>query len=160
MNPAVLLCSVELRADTSRTSPGLLRGVLMRYGDQAKDRNERFTTGALQWPSAGIVLNREHDARDPIMIVHPRAEADQVTIEEPLPDTESGRHAAAMVRDGTAGGLSVEFRALRQTIQHGIRVIDSAFLSGAALVDAAAYRHATVEMRRRLDQPHRTAPWL
>ena len=160
MNYPVILCTIEVREDTTRKSPGLLRGVLMRYGEQAVDRRERFKQGALAWSPSGVILNRQHSSQEPIMVVHPRVDGDQVSLEEPLPDTQSGRDAASAIRSGAVTGLSVEFRSLRQTVQRGVRTIEEAILTGAGLVDAPGYQDATVEMRRRLDAPHRTAPWL
>ena len=54
-------CALECREDDSRESPGHIFGTLLRYGEQAKDRQELFETGSLSWPeSEGIILNRQH----------------------------------------------------------------------------------------------------
>ena len=54
-------CSIELRADASRESPGRIVGTLLTYGERASDRPELFEQGSLQWDEkTGIVLNRQH----------------------------------------------------------------------------------------------------
>ena len=51
--------AIEVRGE--RDSPGRLRGVLMRYNEQASDRPEVFRAGALEYDqSAGIPINRQH----------------------------------------------------------------------------------------------------
>ena len=156
-----LLCPIEIREDHSRSSPGILRGVLLPYGEQAKDRREIFEPRSLSWPKAGVVLNEQHNRQAPIMMVQPVEEGTQVLIDAQLPDTQRGRDAATLVRDGVLTGLSVEFRTLRQTLRAGVRHIESALLTGAGLVDQGSYKAATVEMRRRqLGQRRRTARWL
>ena len=50
-----LRCSIELREDSSRTSPGRLVGTLLKYGERAADRPEVFEAGALSWPDNGVI---------------------------------------------------------------------------------------------------------
>ena len=143
-------CSIELRADDDgRASPGRLVGTLITFGERAGDRPELFERGALTWPENGIVVNRQHQRGAPIMRVIPQVVGDQVVIDAPLPDTMSGRDAAAEVRAGLFRGLSIEFRAVRQTWAGGVRRISQAVLKGAGLVDGPSYRGATVEVRER-----------
>ena len=141
-------CTVELRADDSRQSPGLLYGVLMRYGERAVDRPELFEPGSLTWPEGGIVLNRQHTRANPIMLVTPIVEGNEVRIDAALPDTVAGRDAAAEVRSGLFRGLSVEFKATAQNIVGGVRRITAAVLGGVGLVDSGSYGSA-VEVRAR-----------
>ena len=84
-------CSIEVRADDSRESPGRIFGTLLRYGEQAKDRQELFETGSLSWPSEGIVLNRQHSRAAPIMRLIPKVLGDVLVVDESLPDTAAGR---------------------------------------------------------------------
>lgn len=140
---------VEYRADGSGLTPGRLIGRLMRYGETAQDRPERFAPGALRWPADGVVLRRQHARGAPIMRVVPEVRGADVVIDVPLPDTAAGRDAAREVRDGLFKGLSVEFRALRQRYDRGVRVVTDALLSGAGLVDDPSYRGSTAEVRRR-----------
>ena len=81
----------------------------MPYGKRASDRPELFETGSLKWPEDGIVLNRQHSRKSPIMRVIPTVEGDEVRIDQRLPDTQAGRDAAAEIRQGLFRGLSVEF---------------------------------------------------
>ena len=98
-------CSIEFRADESRQSPGRIVGVLLSYGEQALDRAEKFEAGSLHWPDGGIVLNEQHNRQAPIMRFTPEVVGKEVRIDAPLPDTQRGRDAATMVRNGTFQGL-------------------------------------------------------
>ena len=140
-------CAVEVRA--ADTGPGRLVGTLLTYGERAGDRPERFEAGALEWPEGGIVLRRQHDRQTPIMRVTPEVRGAAVVIDAPLPDTAAGRDAAREIRDGLFRGLSVEFRARRQRYDDGMRVITSALVTGAGLVDTPSYTGSRVEVRQR-----------
>ena len=117
---------VELRADEGRLGPGRLFGVVMPYNRRASDRPELFETGSLTWPDDGIVLNRQHSRKSPIMRVIPTVVGDEVRIDQRLPDSSAGRDAASEIREGLFKGLSVEFVSLRESVAGGIRRIASA----------------------------------
>ena len=153
-------CAVELRADDAMASPGRLTGVLMRYGEPAKNRRESFAPGALSWPANGIILRRQHNRTVPIMRVVPelRGAGAEVVIDAPLPDTQAGRDTAREIRDGLFAGLSVEFRATAQRYVGGQRVITKALLNGAGLVDDPEYGGSRVELRQRIEGRRRL--WL
>ena len=102
--------AVECRADESRQSPGRIFGTLMEYETRAGDRPEMFAAGALTWPDGGVVLNEQHNRQAPIMRFTPEVRGSAVVIDSLLPDTQRGRDAALMIRNGTFRGLSVEFR--------------------------------------------------
>ena len=140
-------CSVEVRDDDDRTGPGRLSGVLMRYGDKGQHGREVFTRGALAWPEGGVILNEQHNRQAPIVRFVPVVDGDEVRVDVDLPDTQRGRDAATMVRDGTLRGLSVEFRAQREGMRGGIREISGAVLVRAGLVDDPSYGGSTVEVR-------------
>ena len=140
-------CSIEIRADESRQSPGLLVGTLMVYGQRAKDRPELFERGSLSWPESGILVNRQHSRSAPIARLLPVIEGDSVMISAPLPDTVAGRDCATEIRSGLLTGMSVEFARAKSSIVAGVRRISEAVLTGAAIVDAGAYAAATVEVR-------------
>ena len=147
-------CSIEIRADENRLSPGRLYGVLMKYNTKAQDRPEVFEPGSLKWPDSGVVLNRQHSRAAPIMRVLPITEGNVVRIDAPLPDTSAGRDAAREIRGAPGSpplfrGLSVEFKDVRQTFVGGVRRITSAVLSGAAIVDSPSYAGSSVEVRAR-----------
>ena len=147
--------SIEVREDEGRLGPGRLFGVVMKYNTRASDRPELFETGSLTWPEDGIVLNRQHSRKSPIMRVIPTVEGDEVRIDQRLPDTQAGRDAAAEIRQGLFRGLSVEFVALRESVAGGIRRISSAMLRAVALVDSPSYSAAAVEVRAKPRQKRR-----
>ncbi|MDE2667227.1 MAG: HK97 family phage prohead protease [Acidobacteriota bacterium] len=141
--------TVEIRfeSDAERMSPGRLVGVLLPYGERASDRPEVFEAGALHWPADGVLLRAMHKRQDPIARFIPEATETEVRVSIELPDTTAGRDAATNVRAGVLRGLSVEFRAEKETRRDGLRVIQRARLVGAGLVDSGAYSGATVEAR-------------
>ena len=144
----IRFCSIEIRADQSRQSAGRLVGVLMPYGTEARDRREIFEAGSLTWSDPkGIVINRMHQRASPIMRVIPVEVEGRLMIDAPIPDTAAGRDCVSEVRSGLLASLSVEFRAVKQTIVGGLRRISAAVLTGAAVCDAGAYEAATVEAR-------------
>ena len=150
---------VEVRADEGRLGPGRLYGVVLPYSQRASDRAEMFLPGSLQWPDDGIVLNRMHTRRSPIMRVVPTVVDNEVRIDQALPDTQAGRDAATEIRQGLFKGLSIEFVSLRETVAGGIRRISSAMLRGVALVDLPSYSAAAVEVRAKPRQKRRRL-WL
>ena len=140
-------CAIDVRQDDTRASPGRIVGTLMDYETRAQDRPERFLQGSLSWPEGGVILNEQHNRQAPVMRFTPRQAEGRVLIDAPLPDTQRGRDAATMVRDGTFTGLSVEFRAGRERHRGGVREVEAAQLVAAALVDAPSYPASRVEVR-------------
>ena len=132
-------CAIELRADASRESPGRLVGTLLEYNERASDRAELFEQGSLSWPESGIILNRQHQRGSPIMRVVPIVQGNSVVLDSALPDTQAGRDTAAEIRAGLFNGLSVEFKAIKQRFEGGVRKIGAAMLQAAAIVDSPAY---------------------
>ena len=141
-------CAIELRVDDTRQSPGRIVGSLLTYGQRARDRAEVFAPGALHWPDGGIILNEQHNRQAPILRFKPELVGSEVRIDAPLPDTQRGRDAATMVRNGTMTGLSIEFRSENEGRSSGVREIRRAFLGAAALVDSPSYP-TSVEVRGR-----------
>ena len=154
-----LRCKIELRADDSRTSPGRIVGTLITYGKRATDRPEIFADGALRWDAGGIVLNMQHDRAQPVMRFTPAVEGREVRIDAPLPDTQRGRDAATMIRDGTMRGLSIEFQAEAERMNAGVREVRKATLTAAGLVDDASYKGG-LEVRNRDADRRRRRIWL
>ena len=157
MSKTEIRCALELREDQSRQSPGRIFGTLLTYGERAVDRAEMFEAGSLQWPSNGIVLNRQHERGSPIMRVIPSVVGQAVVIDAPLPDTAAGRDTAAEVRAGLFNGLSVEFKAIKEKFDGGVRKIGRAVLRAAAVVDSPSYAGSAVEVR---DRKRRRRVWL
>ena len=141
-----LRCAIEYREDESRQSPGRIVGVLLSYGEQALDRAEKFEAGSLHWPDGGVILNEQHNRQAPIMRFTPEVVGTEVRIDAPLPDTQRGRDAATMVKNGTFTGLSIEFRSEAEGRSAGTRMIRRASLSAAALVDSPSHK-SSVEVR-------------
>ena len=159
MSNTEIRCAIELRADETRLTPGRIVGTLMEYEKRAGDRPEMFGAGALEWPADGIILNLSHDRKQPVMRFTPEVRGSAVMIDETLPDTARGRDAAVMVRNSTLRGLSVEFKAIKEEMRAGVRLIRKAVLAGAALVDSPSYPGSGVEVRQR-DGGRRTPIYL
>lgn len=156
-----LLCEVRFAEDDTRQSPGILRGVLMPYGVKAQDRQEMFELGALVWPEDGILVRRMHDRKSPLVKVIPYMDGTDLRIDSPLLNSTAGRDAAVEMRNGVLTGLSVEFSATKETRRGGLRVIQSAILGGAGLVDYPSYAGAKAELRGKSDAQQRIARlWL
>ena len=144
-----LLVEVRYVEDDTRQSPGRLTGTLVTYGERARDRAERFASGALKWAELGIVINEQHNRAAPIVRAIPFLDGDELRIDTALPNTQRGRDAATNVKDGLLTGLSVEFERaglVAQTVG-GVREIRHATLAAAGLVDLGSYRGSTVEIR-------------
>ena len=141
--------SVEIRLaeDETRSGPGVLEGVLLPYEVRAADRPEMFERGAMEWPEDGVLLREMHDRKRPIARFVPVATDQEVRVKITLPDSTAGRDAKANVVAGVYKSLSVEFRAIKETMRGGLRVIQKAMLVGGGLVDSGAYSQATVEAR-------------
>ena len=78
--------AIEWREDDTRTSPGRLVGLLLKYGELARDRAELFERGSLRWPDGdGLVLSRQHERRSPILRFSPVLVGDEVRIDVQLP---------------------------------------------------------------------------
>ena len=154
-----LRCAIELRADESRQSPGRIVGTLITYGERARDRAEVFAPGALHWPEGGVILNEQHNRQAPILRFVPELVGAELRIDAPVPDTQRGRDAATMIRNGTMTGLSIEFRAEQEGRSAGVREVRRAMLAGAALVDSPSYQ-TDVDVRARHGRARRHRVWL
>ena len=65
-----------------------------------------------------------------------------------LPDTADARDTLTLVKAGVLRGLSVEFRAIAERFEQGVRIISEAVLTGLAIVDKPAYSESTVATRQ------------
>ena len=152
-------CALEIREDTETRGPGRLTGVLMPYGVKASDRPEMFEAGSLTWDPAGFNINAQHNRMAAVVRVLPFEHDGKVMIDQPLPNTTAGRDAAENLKPGGIyRGLSVEFRATRETRRNGLRLILAGVLTGGALVDTPSYTAATVEVREGLDSADYSLP--
>ena len=129
-----------------RVAGRTLSGTAMRYGEVSPSFRERFMPGAFA-PIGNVALNLQHDpgrelartGRGLILADGPRA----LELRAEL----SGTAELELVRRGALNGFSVEFHALRERREAGVRVVERAALTGIALVDAGAYPGATAEVR-------------
>ena len=64
-----------------------------------------------------------------------------------LPPIPAGDAALALVREGRANGLSIEFRAVRERREAGLRVVEEAELRGIAIVSRPSYEASRIEAR-------------
>ena len=133
----------------------ILEGTVMKYGDVAAvaGRRERFTPGAFA-PVGDVILNKQHERVSPLA----RTEGGglelidgetELRMRAALPETREATDALELVRKRVLRGLSVEFRAIEEHVEAGVRVITRAILSGIGLVDRPAYPQSLAEARRR-----------
>ena len=139
---------LELRAAGRKLS-----GTVMRYGDISASHRERFEPGSLRIAES-VHLDLHHDPERAIAW-HPGGgltlanSRDMLTMRAELPPIPAADKAIAEIKAGRANGLSVEFRAVKESRIDGIRVIEDAILSGIGIVKSPSYDGARVEARRR-----------
>ena len=138
--------------------PGVLDGVAMPYGSiahVAPGLRERFEPGAFgaDVGAGDVLVNWQHDRARPLartrgggLVLSDGPEA--LRAEVTLPNTEAGRDVAVLAQRGVLSGFSVEFHALRDRVEGGVRVVESARLSGVAIVDRPAYPDAVIAALR------------
>ena len=136
---SVLCCSVELREASDGPR---LEGVLIQEGRAASQRAEVFAPNSLVWASEGIALRAEHLGSEDSRAIPTREANGEIRIAAPA--------SAAIVGAFNEGRrfLSIEFHSLAETRSaSGVREIQSAFLSGGALVSTPEYSQAVAEVR-------------
>ncbi len=138
----------ELRAEGRRLS-----GVVMRYGDVSPSHRERFEPGSLRM-AAAVHLDLHHDperavAWQPGGGLELRQEGKALTMRATLPPIPAADRALTEIRAGRATGLSVEFHAVRERREGGLRVIQEAVLNGIGIVRSPSYGGSRVEARAR-----------
>ena len=139
---------LELRAEGRR-----LTGIVMRYGDISPSHRERFEPGALRLAES-VHLDLFHDPERAVAwfpgggltLENGRAE---LAMRAELPPIPAAERALDEIKAGRVGGLSVEFRAVKERRDGDIRVIEDAVLSGIGIVKAPSYGGSRVEARRR-----------
>ena len=139
---------IELRAEGRKLS-----GTVMRYGDISPSHRERFEPGALRLAES-VHLDLFHDPERAVAwfpgggltLENGRAE---LAMRAELPPIPAAERALDEIKAGRVGGLSVEFRAVKERRDGDIRVIEDAVLSGIGIVKAPSYGGSRVEARRR-----------
>ena len=138
----------EIRVEGRKVS-----GVVLRYGEVSPSHKERFAPGSLRM--AGAVHFDLHHDRERAIAYTPGgglelADGDaalELTAE--LPPIPAADRALDEIRTGKANGLSVEFRAVKESRVGGVRVIEEAELSGIGLVARPSYTGSRIEARSR-----------
>ena len=141
---------IERREAEIRLAGRTLTGDVMVYGSQARDRPERFESGAFNPLPDALALNLQHDPQREIAslgngLVLQDTSASLELRAELRPDSAELR----LVQRGALNGLSVEFHARHETRESGIRVIERAELAGIGLVDMPSYDRSRIELRQR-----------
>lgn len=128
--------------------PGILRGVLLPYGEKAARRPDVFLPGSFGDVSElDVVANVQHDRRQPLartggggLTLEDTQEALYATLE--LPATSLGQDVAYQAKRGVLAGFSVECYPMKESREGGLRLIKSAELYGMGVVDRPAFSGA------------------
>ena len=138
----------EIRVEGRR-----LTGTVMRYGETSPSHRERFAPGAIRMADS-VHLDLNHD-RERVIAYMPNGGLelsgcdDALELSADLPRIPAADRALEEIRTGKTTGLSVEFRAVKESRVNGVRVIWDAILSGVGLVGDPSYGGARVEARAR-----------
>ena len=138
----------ERRYCELRSEGRTLTGTAVAYGDVARlpFGRERIVAGAFgDLSQADAILNVQHRRDRPLARTGggglALSDSDKaLTIRAELPATRDGDDALLLVRRRILRGLSIEFAALRESVDDRVRVIERARLIGVGLVDRPAYR--------------------
>ena len=141
----------ELRAEGRRR----LTGTVLDYADTSPSHRERFAPGSVRlgasvhldlfhdseravawYPGGGLTLEDGPDALRMSAVLPPIPAADRALAEVPR-------------SSGKTTGLSVEFEALQERREHGVRILESAELHGIGIVKSPSYGRSRVEARQR-----------
>ena len=154
----------ELRGASD--GPGVLSGIALPYrtiATVAPGLRERFEPGAFGPDVAAmdVLATWQHDRALPLartrgggLVLSDGPEA--LRAEVTLPDTAAGRDVAVLAQRGVLSGFSVEFHAKRDRVEGGVRVVESAWLSGVSIVDSPAYPDAVIAaLRARIEGAER-----
>ena len=163
MEPERRFSPLEYRADS-----GIVRGVVVRYGDVARIGglfSERFEAGAFGDVDAlDVIANVQHDRGRPLArtggggleLTDTRQELSAALS---MPDTRDGEDAAKLLRLRVLRGFSVEFRAVQERFDNGVRIVEKAALLNVGLVDRPAYGASLAAIAKRAtEHGHSAAP--
>ena len=135
---------------------GIVTGTIIRYGDVATAPwgTEEIRAGTFGDVTKGsFVANRRH-IQDQVLGVSGQNlkifdDAERMTAELTLPDTQLGRETLAEIRAGLITGMSLELRAQSQFLTNNYqhRVITGARWRGFGLVGVPAYPGSVLEQR-------------
>ena len=137
---------LEFRAE-GRT----VAGVVMRYGEVSPTHRERFEPGAFRMADT-VHLDLGHDperavAWQPGGGLELADDGEALRMSADLPAIPAATRALDEIARGKRSGLSVEFKAIKERREGGIRVIEEALLGGIGLVASPSYSGSRVEIR-------------
>ena len=149
------MAEVERRAALGeiRVEGRKLTGTVLRYGEVSPSHKERFAPGSIRM-AGPVHLDLGHD-RERVVAYQPNGGLELVDGEASLelvaelPPIPAADRALDEIRAGKVTGLSVEFRAVKESRVNGVRVIEEAELSGVAIVARPSYEGSRVEARNR-----------
>lgn len=130
---------VECRASADGPQ---LHGTVIQEGRASRGRRaEVFAPLSLTWPADGIAIRLVHLGPEETRAVPERQPDGRITVTAPATP-------AVMDRIRTAPHMSVEFHPVAETTTPaGVREVERALLSGAALVSNPEYVQAAAEVR-------------
>ena len=144
--------SFEIEIRETEGKEATLVGIVIQEGRAGAERKEIFSPGSIQWPSNGIEIMAEHRG-----VVESRAHP----VRSSNGEIRISARATAELRKAVEAGkryLSLEFFALREkTTLGGIREIEKAHMTGAALVSSPEYVQSCAEIR---SESNRRRLWL
>ena len=111
---------------------------------------ERFSPGSAH-STGQACLNVQHErgraiARQPDTLTLEKR-AGGLFIHATLPETREADDTLTLVKSKILRGLSIEFHALKESRVDGVRVIQSALITGVGVVDSGAYPGTSVDVR-------------
>ena len=132
---------------------GDLSGPSLTYGEISASHRERFEPGAFAIADA-VPLNVHHEALAAIAWqpgggLELQDSEDALRMEATVAPIPAGEYALAEIAAGRISGLSIEFKALAERREDGVRVVERATLGGLALVRSPSYKGSRVEARSR-----------
>ena len=147
-------CKVEHRYTEFReTEIGTLKATVIRYGERANIAGftEEFRPGSLD--HSDVIVNMHHDRSKVIARTNGGGltlsdSAESLRMEMAFLSTQDAADARELARRGVLSGISVEFRALKDSWSGNHRTIEQAELSGLALVPRPAYEGSQIESVR------------
>ncbi len=146
----------EFRAEDTGAELPTLTGTVLPYGEKARIGRaftEEFRAGSMD--ATDVVANVQHDERLLLartgggLTLSDGPKAMEARLQ--LPDTQAGRDAAVLVRDGVLKGFSVEFVAMRDVWEGAHRIVQEARMVGLALVPRPAYEGAVIAEGRAVE---------
>ena len=140
---------VEVRSDGRRLS-----GPALLWGETSATHRERFLPGSISLDSNIKWLDLDHDERLVLASTDSRlafkTDSKGLHLEADLsPRLPLLNEAIASVESGKRTGLSIEFRAVEEHQESGLRVVEKAVLAGVGLVRHPSYESSSVELRRK-----------